>query len=238
MREPEKLITFRGQKLLLPTKDTTIVPGLINGDYEDYELHVFEKLIESKMIVLDIGANIGVYSLIAAARGATVYAFEPVPENLEFLRRNCELNHANVNIVPVAIGEKTGRVNIDIKDSIGTHSVSQSGALSVKLETLDNFTRKHKLTVDLIKIDIEGYEAHAFEGISKLPPLVFLEFSAKLLRGAGSSPEKFAEHLMSQYPYCYFIDERHKRLVLIKDLGQLLQLDNDNLLLSQREVKL
>src|SRR5690348_12538159 len=91
----EATTNFRGVQLTFPTNDITIVPGLVGGFYEKVELDVFERLAAISNMVVDVGANIGLYSCIAADRApasAKIIAFEPVPENLRYLRRNLEEN--------------------------------------------------------------------------------------------------------------------------------------------------
>ena len=78
----EVTTTFRGIQLTMPTKDTTIVPGLVGGFYEKIELDIFERLAAISKTIVDVGANIGLYSCIAADRAPApgrIIAFEPVP---------------------------------------------------------------------------------------------------------------------------------------------------------------
>ena len=90
---------FRGIQLTFPTKDIIIAPGLVGGFYEKIELDVFERLATISETIVDVGANIGLYCCIAADRVAAagkIVAFEPVPENLGYLRRNLEDNDQTV----------------------------------------------------------------------------------------------------------------------------------------------
>ncbi len=87
----EVTATFRGVRLTSPTRDITITPGLVGGFYEKIELDVFEQLAIVSDTIIDVGANIGLYSCLAASRASAncvVVAFEPAPENLSYLRRN------------------------------------------------------------------------------------------------------------------------------------------------------
>src|SRR5690242_1580024 len=77
----ETTTNFRGVELTVPTKDITIVPGLVGGFYEKIELDVFESLAAISETIVDVGANVGLYCCIAASRasaGCQIVAFEPV----------------------------------------------------------------------------------------------------------------------------------------------------------------
>ncbi|HEX2267748.1 MAG TPA: FkbM family methyltransferase, partial [Actinomycetota bacterium] len=190
-------------------RDITIVPSLIDDDYETFELDVFEQVVRPGMVVLDVGANFGIYSVIAGARvGSTgrVFAFEPVPENVQYLRTNIDLNGlGNVEIVPEAVGSETGRMRIFLSpDSIGSHSASPTnvrgtlsgqrstqGHVDVPVTTIDDFVAARSVVPDVIKMDIEGYEAFAVSGAASTlhgRPTLFMEFSASLLERCGSDP--------------------------------------------------
>ncbi|MER6008701.1 FkbM family methyltransferase [Nonomuraea angiospora] len=86
---------YRGVVLTGPAWDATIMPSVSAGYYEEFEVGVFERLASISRSVLDVGANIGVYTCTGAARlpeDGSLIAFEPVPENIGYLRRNVERN--------------------------------------------------------------------------------------------------------------------------------------------------
>ncbi len=244
-KREEKLINFRGKELYVHTKDVSMVPSIINQDYEELELNTYRTLLKPGMTVLDVGSNLGIYALIGSdsvgAKGK-VYAFEPVPENIAILRKNVEHNKArNVTIVTKALGEKRGQTKITLaKDSIGTHSIAAkpgSEKITIELETIDNFVRDKKLSVDLIKMDVEGYEGQVLAGgkktIGKGVDLL-LEFDTGMLRRSGTNTEDLAESLMKLYKNCFEIDERKSGLSRIKTSRQLASLANSNVLLTNR----
>src|SRR5262245_52356781 len=91
----DTVVQFRGAQFVMPTKDITLTPSVMSGIFERHELDIFERACSTGATIVDVGANIGLYSVVAAQRvGASgvVYAFEPVPENIAFLRKNLELN--------------------------------------------------------------------------------------------------------------------------------------------------
>lgn len=241
----EKEIAFRNAKYLVPTTDSAVVPSMISGDYENYELNLFSQILNKGDTVLDIGANIGVYCIEASRKigdKGKVFSFEPIEENLKLLEHNLKLNNIkNVKIVPYAIGNKQGILKIyKAKNSIATHS---AGAISdnfeeINVTTIDDFVSKSKIKVNLIKMDIEGYEGHAVEGgiktIKKYKPILFIEFSSDHLKRCGYSVEKHAKNLLKLYKFCYLVDERKQLLTEISDYKVIVKLRNDNLILSPK----
>lgn len=128
-------------------------------------------------VVLDLGAHIGVFSVLAAThrQGVRVYAYEPCPENFELLKRNIELNRLNGSIVPIraAVSAERGETRLFIGDETTAHSVvHQTGPpLTVPSVTLQDILGSHDLDLcDLLKIDIEGAEYSVLKGT---PPAVF-----------------------------------------------------------------
>ncbi len=143
--------------------------------YKCWEYAVTELLksvLQPGMCFLDVGANIGYYSIIAAARGARVYAFEPVPKLFEALQENVALN-PDLNISPqrVALARDTGPTTffvVDDPENQGLSSLNESPkavAITIQAQTLDDFVREQKFRrVDLMKVDVEGAEEQVFQG--------------------------------------------------------------------------
>jgi FkbM family methyltransferase len=154
-------------------------------------------------VALDIGANLGWYSLLLARRWprARIHAFEPEPRNLALLRRNLAQNGiTNVTVHPVAVAEKSGTMQFfPYPDkNMGRHSlVPMDGIapIAVPVVTIDDFLREHRIDpreVGFVKIDVEGYEMPALQGASSLldaSPLLLAEFAPKYIRRAGADPE-------------------------------------------------
>ena len=135
-------------------------------------------------VAIDIGANIGyITMLLAKAVGehGHVVACEPMPENLEELRRNVSLNSLEqVRIVPVALGRRKGVANMT-GDVNGVTSPGGDG-IQVEMRPLDSFSLDR---IDLVKIDVEGHEAEVLAGaralIRRAKPRLFIEVHPKLL---------------------------------------------------------
>jgi FkbM family methyltransferase len=156
--------------------------------YMEGEAHVTDAALLDEYVrpgatVFDVGGNIGYLTLYFAQRvGPTgrVFAFEPEPANYAELARNIELNGlTQCRAVPAAVGAADGEIYIE--SGMNGH-VNGSGAGSRQaLVSLDSFTAKEKIAkVDLVKIDVEGYEMHVLEGMKRMlegpnKPIIFLE---------------------------------------------------------------
>lgn len=163
-------------------------------------------------IILDIGANIGWYSIVLRnniKQKVKIFAFEPEPQNFQLLEKNISNNDVN-NIVPVnkAVAEKTGHSLLFLyypKNS-GRHSlldINPQTKKSIRVETtkLDDFLKNQGIDfqkIKMVKIDIEGYEPFALKGATELLqylPYLFIEFSPGLMRNANYDPAKFVKEL-------------------------------------------
>lgn len=216
------VVSFRGVQLRLPTKDLTIVPGIIGGFYEQHELDLFERLAAASSRIVDVGGNIGVYATIGAKRllpGGQLIAFEPVPENSDLLAENLASNGLadRVVLVRAAVGDGEGELPLYLAPlSIGTHSASSLNAsgphgkaqqILVPVTTLDTDTntapRLNEARVDLLKVDVEGYDGHVLRGAQQLlqrdAPTLLVEYVPSHLEGCGFSKAEFLERIFDCY---------------------------------------
>ncbi|MBL7767225.1 MAG: FkbM family methyltransferase [Chitinophagaceae bacterium] len=157
-------------------------------------------------VYVDVGANVGCYTLLAAKRvGATgkVYAFEPVSHTADRLEQNIGLNHfTNIQVVRKALYQENTELTFFLSsdDNVGMSSIHRHDAESGQTEVIqaikaDDFFNQEALSrIDLIKIDIEGAEWFALQGMKetllKYHPLVVLEFSDELLSKSGIAPQQ------------------------------------------------
>jgi FkbM family methyltransferase len=121
-------------------------------------------------VIIDAGANIGLFSAVASYLGGIVYSFEPVNEIIKnYLEKTAKLNK-NINIVPFALSNKSGRTEINISlDKIGQSSLilkpKNFQKRIITTITLDDWIKKNNIQrVDFIKADIEGAERLMIEG--------------------------------------------------------------------------
>ena len=158
--------------------------------FETDTMVAFVKLLERCNVFFDIGANTGIYTLIAAADNSNrqVFAFEPAPEIYKRLNDNIATNKLeNVQTFPYAINNNTGRTTLYVPNSTAIPTSSsliagfreQCVEVEVKTYTLDDFVATHNKPVDLIKIDAEGTEFAILQGakntLEKYQPTIICE---------------------------------------------------------------
>ncbi len=231
-------VEYKGIKLFAHSNDIGVTQGfLVRGGYENLEAELFEKALKKGMTVLDLGANIGLYSLIAASKiGKTgrVYAFEPEPGNYSLLNENIKYNNYENIILPFnnAVSNKDGetlKLFLD-KDNLSCPSFSvenipdysRTKSVNVKTVTLDKFLKSTILkdgrkSVDIIKIDVQGAEDLTFSGAQNLLKnakelTIFMEYWPFGIRNLKGNPEKMLEMFDKLGFKFYIVDEFEKKL--------------------------
>lgn len=171
------------------------------------------KLAKPGFIVFDIGANIGETLLglgkVAGPNGK-IYGFEPSRKNYERCLENIRLNQVgNIQVTQVAVSDVCDELTLlNIFENnaggakIGSSSVSIEGAEKVSAITLDDFVRENGIEkLDLIKIDIEGFELRALKGalntIQKFKPILFVELDDRLQEEQGASAKGLVSFIRS-----------------------------------------
>jgi FkbM family methyltransferase len=142
-------------------------------------------LVSEDGVIYDLGANIGLYSLVFAAnRKRVVHSFEPCEEALFGLRRNIEINQlTNIHVHPIVLTDHSGvcRFTTDGITATTSHiSGEGEGGREFPCTDLDSYIEKMNLAQpDLLKLDIEGSEQLVFDGMQNVllqkRPYVFLE---------------------------------------------------------------
>ena len=146
--------------------------------WEALSLRVWAALAREARCILDIGSNVGIYSLVAQAvnEDARIIAFEPLARMRERLTANAELNGFDLTIEPLAVSDQTGTATLyDLPvDNFKRASLEQPETAGqqwrpnpIQAIRLDDYARDTGLReVSLIKIDIEGHEPAAFSGMA------------------------------------------------------------------------
>lgn len=168
----ETLLDLPSLRLLVDASRGEIIPYL-----EIWREHCYDALpqfAKSGMgLVVDVGANIGTFSLYQAIckRARRVVAFEPAPSVFARLSRNLELNRTmNVLAIPNAVGETAGMVSFVERSMSINCRVAQPdeiGAIQIPCVTLDDVLRDFG-EVDLLKVDAEGYESNVLMGANNV----------------------------------------------------------------------
>jgi FkbM family methyltransferase len=192
----------------------------VSGSYEPNEFVFLDRVLAPGMIVFDVGANDGLYSLFAARRvGPTgrVVAVEPSSRERANLQRNIDRNHLkNITVVASALGTSPGRAQLQIApglhsghNTLGSFAYDDVVAINsepVAVERLDSVVRRLALPrVDFIKIDVEGAEVSVLHGTKNVlttwRPLLLLEANESTLSAQGTSTEALVMMLRSEFNY-------------------------------------
>jgi FkbM family methyltransferase len=140
-------------------------------------LAAFAAAMQPGMIVFDVGANAGVFTLLAARSGAQVVAFEPSAAAAQLLRDHLVLNGLEAQIIEAVVADRDGEISFFEQGAANTSSISESsartgeglapGSVAAVVRpaiTLDSYCASTGLWPDLVKLDVEGAEAHALSG--------------------------------------------------------------------------
>lgn len=207
--------SFQGHKMYVGARDKVITPTLLNhGVWEAYQTRIFKRVIKKGMNVVDLGANIGWYTLIAAklvGKRGKVYAFEPEPYNCAILTKNVQLNgYTNTIIEQKAVLNRCQPTKLYLADdNLGDHRIIDSCNgrkwITVQGITLDEYFINRHGGIDVIKADIQGAEMAALLGMHRVVEAnenlkMFVEFSPLLVRRSGFFPDDFVTKL-SKYGF-------------------------------------
>ncbi len=145
----------------------------VRGTYEPRQCEVFQRLARPGGTVFDVGAHVGFYTVLSSqltGPDGRVFAFEPLPANLRYLRRHCRINGcANVTVYEVAVGDRDGTARFDDSHGTGVGHLSSGGSLDVRVRALDAMIASGEVPVpDFIKVDVEGAELLVLDGAKRL----------------------------------------------------------------------
>jgi FkbM family methyltransferase len=166
---PKNIVFFilQGPARGMLWKRASGVDGYLLGSYEKKKQRVFSSLIREGAVVYDIGANVGFYSLVAAAsaKNVRVFAFEPEDRNFAFLLYHIRKNAVSVTPFQVALSDKDGTESFALGPNSSTHQFSAEGTLTVPARTIDSLISDGTLPPpNVMKIDVEGAELKVLRG--------------------------------------------------------------------------
>ncbi len=207
-----KLARVNDFKMYIICRDWAVAPTMIfTHSWEPEETRICKQCVKEGMTVVDAGAYIGYYSLLTSklvGDKGKVYAFEPSPESLLVLRRNIEINKCNnIQVVEKALTDKTGYapyylVHNNPSNSSTIESLEYREKIEVPTITLDEFIGDTR--VDVIKMDIEGGERVALNGMTEVirnnPDLVMLvEVYLQGIASAGWDLKEYIDFLITRF---------------------------------------
>ena len=173
------------------------------GIYEPFETEILKKEIKKGNFVVDVGASVGYYTLLFAkwvGNTGKVFSFEPISNKFIVLKKNVQINnYQNVTLVQKNVSNKSS-INSD------TNSIS-----------LDDYFEYNNYKIDLIKMDIEGSEGLALQGMKKFLEKnknikILTEFHTSELKRFGVEPIDFLQTLENHSFSIYNINEKNKKL--------------------------
>lgn len=211
-------------RMMLDPNDIRSVPFsvLADGHYEPYQSDLLVSLGKISEHFLDIGSNMGFYSLALATENTSliVDAFEPQPAVFSKLQRNVEINLLDnrVRTHNIGLGKEVGTLKMFVPRFTGSGGASfqnlhedegEATEINVNVEILDQVIATK---IDLIKIDVEGFELNVLHGakslVSEMKPTIVVELLRKWMKPFGHTPQMFLD-VMNEYGYlCFAIDDR------------------------------
>jgi len=240
--EDVRVVEYAGIKIATDATDWVISHEIRHANYERHMVNFFQHVLRPGMTMIDVGANIGLFSLLAAKIvGATgkVYSIEPRGENARLLLYSAALNHFdNIHLLPTAVGDATGytlyQTHIGANGALMSkngddagftdHAILNPTSQVVPMARLDNLISE---PVDIIKLDIEGAEGMALRGGSELVranrPIITSEASAEMLgRVSNTSLRDYLVFTRTQGYRQFVIDRCDSHLREVGDLDDFL----------------
>ena len=167
--------------------------------------------IKKEWVVLDIGANVGIFSCLFSKLAKHVYSFEPIKETLEKLRVNLQANGCtdNVTIVDKAVSDKQGEYIDEIHSQWGYKTENKQFSFI----TIDNWVNENNVKVDAMKIDVDGYDYEVLKGaiktIQEQHPVIVVEIQASALDTRDYVPKDIHKFMEDLHYKGYYLDKHN-----------------------------
>jgi len=203
---PEINCTLESGSALTVPRSSKIARGLFEGFYESREREFFMSFLRPDDVFYDIGANVGLYSVLATAKlgaAGVIYSFEPNEAVLKFLRRNMQVHTGcEARIFGLALSDQPGELELSVPAD-GFDAWATLGQIStldtcvtrrsVQVVTLDELQAREGLRrPSVVKLDVEGWESRVLRGATAVlgepdAPMLMVELCDLASEGAGSS---------------------------------------------------
>lgn len=190
LRQPLKLIppgtqvrilqgTLRGKRWIAGSSNH----GCWLGSYELEKQKLFEAEVQKGGVVFDVGANVGFYTMLASVLvgpSGKVFAFEPVPRNIELLKKHLRLNRiSNATVIEKAVSDTNGQACFNDSTNTSMGHLDVSGGLNVLTVSIDSLISEGSVAPpNYMKIDVEGAEFLVLSGaratLIEHHPIIFL----------------------------------------------------------------
>ncbi len=194
------------------------------GLYDYDGMRAVNELVYSGDVFYDVGANVGPFTMLAAKRGAQVFAFEGHPETIRRLKENFGINNIPVSqAINLAVSEESGEVVFSDEPGSSVNGIvhgSHPAGIRVRSISLDNFAERNPPPT-FVKIDTEGHELSVFKGmknILKSGAIKYISFEANSLSSTNDLAEIYT--ILSTNGYVVGnIDWNAKTFFAKNDLG-------------------
>jgi FkbM family methyltransferase len=223
---------MHGLKMYLHARDSVITPAIISrGSWEPDLTGIFLRIVKPGDTVVDAGANVGYYTLIASrlvGDEGKVYAFEPEPESFALLQKNVRLNGlTNVVLEQKALSNRKGVIKLFIATrNKGDHRIYQPEgesrrSVDVEAVRLDEYFEGQGRRIDVLKTDTQGADGLILEGMTGLlegrtdGPAILMEFWPHALKTMGSDPGELLSMLQS-YHYQFYDFHSNRNIALAR----------------------
>jgi len=227
-------INIDGHKIFIDPNDSLRLS--INKTYEEFPLEIAKQEIKQGDVVLDLGANIGYHTLKFArlvGKKGKVFAFEPEPYNFALLKKNLEINgYNNVVLVQKAVSAENTKIKLYLSeentaDNRIFDSKDDRKFIEIESVTLDKYFENYEGKINFIKMNIQGSESGAIQGMSSLIEKnkdlkIIFEFTPCLHVKYGTSPEELLKLLTDRGFSLYHLDRKKKKILPV-NLTKLLE---------------
>jgi FkbM family methyltransferase len=216
------------QKMYLDTRDIIVTPHLLlDGYWEVWTTKLLLRELRSGMNIVEIGSNMGYYSLIISSiigEAGRLFAFEANPDTYQILHDNIEINGFNdrVSLEKKAVMDEIKEIAFQkLTNHLATSRVVEYSKLDeyseeqkiIKVDgtSLDQYFENRDIKIDLIKIDAEGSEPRIFDGMRNLINnnfnlIVICELNPVLISAASLDPREYLEKIQSYGFILKYID--------------------------------
>ncbi|MGI0023353.1 MAG: FkbM family methyltransferase [Nitrososphaeraceae archaeon] len=218
-----------GHTLYFDPHDKILLETFSQDKYEQATTNAIKKLVKRGMNVINIGANIGYFTLLIARQvgpEGKVISFEPSVDTAKFLQRNVDTNGCkNVEVHVKAVSNKSGTSDFWVGGSsthsfvseLKTQSYPQLSKVHVETTTIDDFLKNRDFRIDFIMMDAEGSEKYILEGMQRTlennPDLeIITEYNQYTLRLAETDGRSFLDLIEKLGLSIFLIDEKDEKL--------------------------
>ena len=215
-----KTVSFQNVKFELHIEDWIQQNIYFVGAYERAELNLLNRHLSEDSVFVDIGANFGLYSLVASQKitnSGEIICFEPFPKNYAALKKNISLNSKSYIISEnIALGDKKDELKLYYQPNeknlgiVSANFMENSKTIKVDVMSFDEYVKENGVDkIDFIKIDVEGFENQVINGMKKtlelFSPMILIEiFDEDILK----SNHHNAHDYLTRIGYSkYFIDD-------------------------------